>query len=180
MSSYYRQQLETYLKTLDVAGDVVDVGGKQKTIKGRTKTWNVQNYTCLDVPEYDLNLSQPSNYPGAAAGSFDLAFCLEVFEYLLIPTVAIQNIYQLLKPGGKAIISFAFIYPLHNEVEFDTLRFTETGVKRLAEYAGFKIENIIKRRPKTPTLLKYYQEDGMRAAKGHDHNVTGFIAEMIK
>jgi 2-polyprenyl-3-methyl-5-hydroxy-6-metoxy-1,4-benzoquinol methylase len=168
--SYYREQLESYLGLLEVnVGTVIDVGGKQKPVKGRTKNWKVDNYAILDLPEY--NLDHPFYYASQA----DVVFCLEVFEYLLIPTVAMTNIANLIKPEGKAYVTFPFIYPLHNEVEFDSLRYTKSGIARLASYAGLQIENIIERKTKTNSLIKYYSEDGMKAAKGHNHAVTGFI-----
>lgn len=174
-SSYYRQQLEEYLKTLDIKADLLyDIGGAQKSIQGRTKSWNVAKLVCLDIPEYDLN------YPQQVSEQAETIVCLEVFEYLFNPVQAFLNVAQALKKGGKAIISFAFIYPLHNEVEFDSLRYTITGIKRLAEYAGLKIEKITPRKAKTGTLVKYFAEDGMRAAKGHDHNTTGYIVEFTK
>jgi len=37
MSSYSRIKLEEYLKTIDVKGKVVDIGGSQNPIKGRVK-----------------------------------------------------------------------------------------------------------------------------------------------
>jgi len=168
--SYYREQLESYLKQIDVnAGIVLDVGGKQKPVKDRTKSWNVSQYEILDLPEH--NLDEPFNYHTQA----DFVFCLEVFEYLIIPTTAMKNIANLLKPGGKACVTFPFIYPLHNEVEFDSLRYTKSGIVRLAKYAGLNVEKIMERKTKTNSLVKYYSEDGMRAAKGHNHSVTGYI-----
>lgn len=173
--SYYREQLESYLKLLDVNADVViDVGGKQKLVKTRTKSWNVKNYFVLDLPEY--NLDQLFQYEKQA----DVVFCLEVFEYLLIPTTAMQNIANLLKPGGKAYVSFPFVYPLHNEVEFDSLRYTKSAIVRLAKHTNLKIEKITERKAKTNSLTKYYAEDGMRAVKGHNHAVTGFIVVFQK
>lgn len=175
MGSYYRQQLEDYLKTVDVKAEMVyDVGGKQKPVQGRTKTWNVKEYQILDIPEYDLNNAQPSRRQG------DFVFCLEVFEYLIDPVTAIKNISSLLHPGGRAIVSFAFVYPYHNEIEWDSLRYTETGVKRLAEIGSLKVEKVHRRKTKTGSLTKYYAEDGMRPVKGYDHNVTGFIVELRK
>lgn len=173
--SYYREQLESYLKSLDVNTNVViDIGGKQKPVKGRTKNWNVKDYTILDIPEH--NLDQIFSYEKQA----DVVFCLEVFEYLLIPTNAMQNIANLLKPEGKAYVSFPFVYPLHNEVEFDSLRYTKSGIVRLAQHAKLKIEKITERKAKTNSLTKYYAEDGMRAVKGHNHAVTGFIVVFKK
>jgi hypothetical protein len=174
-SSYYRVQLEDYLKTLDINAKLLyDVGGKQNPLNRRTKSWKVENHVILDLPDYNLDLVQSVREEG------DMVFCLEVFEYLLVPTVAMQNIANLLKPGGLGVITFQFVYPLHNEVEFDSLRYTESGVKRLAEFSGLKIKKIIKRKTKTGSLVKYYNEDGMRGVKGYDHNVTGFIVEVTK
>lgn len=182
--SFYREQLESHLKLLDVnANLVIDVGGAQKPVKGRTKSWNVDNYVILDVPEF--NLDEPFRIPDLIAvcannAQADVVFCLEVFEYLIVPTMAMKNIANLLKPGGKAYVTFPFVYPLHNEVPLDSLRYTKSGIVRLANYAGLHIERITDRKTKTGSLVKYYSEDGMRAARGENHNVTGFIAVFKK
>lgn len=50
MASYFRIQTEAWLKTLDIKADrVLDVGGSQKPIKGRTKSWEVKDYKILDL-----------------------------------------------------------------------------------------------------------------------------------
>ncbi len=173
--SYYREQLEQFLGNLDVDADVVlDVGGGQRTLAGRTQSWNVGAYHCLDLPEYDLD--RPFEYPLHG----DLVFCLEVFEYLIVPTTALQNICRLLQPWGKAIVSFPFVYPLHNEIERDSLRYTITGIRRLAEFAGLQIDQMHPRKTLTDSLVRYYQEDRMHAVEGYDHNVTGYIVEFSR
>ena len=175
MSSYYRQQLENYLQGLDVEADLLyDIGGKQKSAKGRTKTWKVKELVCLDIPEYDLN--EPQNLDKKA----DFVLCLEVFEYLINPLQAMRNIANALKVKGVAIVSFPFVYPIHNEVEFDSLRYTLSGIKRLADKAGLKIIDVSYRKCKTSTLVKYYEEDGMKMAKGHNHHITGYIIKFVK
>lgn len=172
--SYYRDQLENYLKTLDVKADLVlDIGGQQKPIQGRTKNWDVKKCLILDKPEFDLEI--PDTLHGYNA---DWVFCLEVFEYLIEPVTAMKNIAACLKVGGKAIISFPLIYPVHNEVEFDSLRYTLGGIKRLAEKAKLVVKNVTTRKAKSKTLVNYYNEDGMKAAKGLDHNITGYIVEL--
>lgn len=174
-SSYYRQQLEAYLQTVEVKAELVfDVGGAQKPVKGRTKSWDVKEYHVLDIPEYDLNVYQHVIQPG------DMVFCLEVFEYLIEPVTAMKNIADLLTPGGKAVVSFPLVYPLHNEVEWDSLRYTESGVRRIAKASGLTVAKVNYRKAKSGTLTKYYAEDGMRAAKGHNHAVTGYIMELKK
>jgi 2-polyprenyl-3-methyl-5-hydroxy-6-metoxy-1,4-benzoquinol methylase len=172
--SYYREQLESYLKTLDITANIVfDFGGKQKPIKGRTKSWNVKEYEIFDIPEY--NLGTELKLPKKA----DMIFCLEVFEYLIEPVTAMRNIKNHLNPKGNAIISFPLIYPLHNEVEFDSLRYTISGVKRIVEKCGLKINKVTNRKTKTKNLEQYYKDDGMKCAKGFEHNITGYIVDII-
>ena len=168
--SFYRDQLENYLKTIDVKADTVfDVGGKEKPVKSRTKSWTVKNYEILDLPQYDLNkeikLDRKCN----------LIFCLEVFEYLIDPVTAMKNIKNMLVEGGEAIISFPFVYPVHNDVAFDSLRFTETGIRRLAKHVGLTVKSINYRKTRTNSLVKYYSEDGMKMAKGMNHDITGYV-----
>lgn len=174
--SYYRQQLEQYLKTIEIDTDTVfDIGGKQYPIdKKRTKVWKVKNFQIMDIPEYDLNKELEFRQQA------DVIFCLEVFEYLIDPMTAMKNLYKAMKPGGVCYASFPLIYPVHNEVEYDSMRFTETGVRRLATAAGLKVENVHYRKTKTNSLTKYYSEDGMRAAKGMDHQITGYVFKFKK
>lgn len=51
MASESRKQLESWLKTIDVKGKVLDVGGSQNPIKGRTKSWEVSDYKILDLEQ---------------------------------------------------------------------------------------------------------------------------------
>lgn len=178
MPSYYRQQLEDYLKQLDVEAErVYDIGGEQKPVQGRTRSWKVEDYRILDLPEYDLN----DDWAGLGLVSIPLAqtiFCLEVFEYLFNPLQAMQNIAELLAYDGMAIISAPLVYPVHNDVKFDSLRYTETGLTRIADFVGLKVVDTAYRCHKTRNLASTYSQDGMRAAKGIDHNITGYIMSL--
>jgi SAM-dependent methyltransferase len=181
--SWYRQQLEDWLKTLDVKADtVLDVGGAQGEVKSRVKSWDVKEYKVLDLPEWDLNkeYADKDNFLDVY-DSADIIFCLEVFEYLIYPLMALANIETILKSGGKAYITFAFSYPHHNELELDALRYTEPGIKRLADKAGLTITNIWYRTDRSGLLRQFYAADGMHPAKEYDHHdVTGFIVEFTK
>jgi len=178
--SEYRKQLEDWLSGLDIKADkVYDIGGGQGEVKKRVKSWDVKHYKVLDLPEFDLesldykmwSLNDPAN----------IIFCLEVFEYLIDPVTAIKNLASVLAGGGKAYITFAFVYPHHNELERDSLRYTETGIHRLADIAGLKVANTWYRNDKSGYLMMMYGADGMRMAKQYrDHSVTGFIAEFTK
>ena len=141
--SFYREQLEKYLATVDVNVDtVLDLGGGHKPVQGRTKSWKVKNYFILDLPEYDLDFHIDFKHKA------DMIFCLEVFEYLLNPLQGMNNIANLLNKGGKAIVSFPLVYPVHNEVEKDSLRFTLSGIRRICTKAGLTVSKVTYRKTK--------------------------------
>ena len=64
---------------------------------------------------------------------------------------------------------------MHNDVAFDSLRFTETGIRRLAKHVGLTVKSINYRKTRTNSLVKYYSEDGMKMAKGMNHDITGYV-----
>lgn len=194
MSSYYKQQLNDWIANLDVkASKVLDIGGAQDPVKGRTKSWEVRNYKIADLPDphhekqkadilIDLNQPYMGNFGKKKQDLYNVIFCLEVFDYIWNPAVAFYNIKQLLKVNGIAWVSFPFVYPIHNPVEDDALRYTEPAIRRLAKATDLKVKEIIYRRPKpdNPYLLQFYSADGMRSAPDIDHNVTGYIVKLEK
>jgi SAM-dependent methyltransferase len=61
---------------------------------------------------------------------FDVVVCSEVIEHLHSPHMGINNIYSILKSGGKLILSTPFIFPLHDRPH-DYYRFTKYGLEYL-------------------------------------------------
>lgn len=186
MSSSYRISLDNWLKILDVKSErLLDLGGSQLPVINRVKSWSVKEYFIADLPEPHVDSPKPDieidiNKYFTGLETYDTIFCLEVFEYVYDPVTAIKNISKLLELGGTAWVTFPFLYPTHNPIEDDMLRYTEFAVKKLAEVAKLKIIDIIKRRPETNAIENLWRAERMRAAKGYDHNFTGFIVEMKK
>lgn len=183
-----RRQLEDFLASLDVAGDlVIDIGGAQKPVKGRTNSWDVERYYILDleephagspIPDITENIEEPlgDDLTGYSAGhDVNVVFCLEVFDYIVDPVMAFHNIEWLLAESGIAYISFPFIYPIHNPVEHEGLRYTKRAIERLAEKCGLEMIGCFTRHADSDLLQQLYVAEGMRAAKGEDHSVTGYI-----
>lgn len=63
-----------------------------------------------------------------ADGAFDVVASFNVFEHLSDPVRASQEIFRVLKPGGKLIIHTAFLQPLHMEPHH-FFNATEYGVR---------------------------------------------------
>jgi len=142
-----RRQIEAWLKTLNIKGSVLDVGGLFWPVKGRTKTWDVDDYVIMDTKPsrngvtasivHDLNRF----YPIVAA--FDNAFLLEVTDHLWDPVMAFENINNLMRIGGTLYISSNFLFPHHTG--FDCLRLTSTGLQKILEETGFDVLEITPR-----------------------------------
>jgi len=203
--SSYKNELEKFLGTLEIQEDsVLDLGGAANPVRDRVKSWKVKNYKIMDncleentekehwqTPDYIWDLNQPlleitinkkdiKFYllnEEIERNSFDLIFCLEVSEYLFSPLVALENIHKLLKPEGRLIISWPTTYPVHNPMVHDCLRYTEFGIYKLMEEAGFEIEDMIPRRAYHPNLLSdFYKAEGLHPAKHYGfHGCLGWV-----
>lgn len=188
MSSYSRQQLEEYLKTLEInCKRVCDIGGSANPVKNRVKSWEVKQYDIVDN-ENEKTLhekwTQPTIYADInkrwdITNYYDVVFMIEVSEYLYDPYQALKNIYKMLKKGGKAYISFHFIYPIHQPVENDYLRYTPKWIEKVSNEIGFSECKIKERKFNIPdTFRQLTAIEGMRPAKNMSHNMQGFIVEV--
>jgi ubiquinone/menaquinone biosynthesis C-methylase UbiE len=74
--------------------------------------------------------------------TFDSAICTAVLEHLEEPEIAIRECYRVLKPGGYAIYSAPFIYPLHEEPR-DFFRYSKYGLQHLFKKVGFEVIEVI-------------------------------------
>lgn len=188
MSSKYRRDLENWLGELDVKADTVfDVGGAQLPVKGRTKSWDVKKYKIIDLaephelkkaPHYVFDMEGVDSWQKEYGDQADLVFCLEVMEYIIDPVQAIENIRFMLKSGGKAYVSFGFVYPMHQPVKYDSLRYTLNGIHRIVSLAGLKITQVRERLDHSDMLIPLYKMNLMHMADGMSHNVLGWIVEL--
>lgn len=93
-----------------------------------------QEYTSVSYPEYDIcNTSLPETY--------DLIIAEQVFEHLLWPYRAGQNVNQMLNANGYFLVSTPFMIRIH-PFPNDCTRWTETGLKYFLAECGFPLEKI--------------------------------------
>lgn len=188
--SNYRDQLEAWLKTIEVEADsVADVGGGALPIKERVGRWDVQDYQIIDnqietpkeKPTFIFDMNLPLLKEDGAL--FDVVFCLELFEYIWNPQQAVVNLSYLTKPGGTLYITFPFIYPIHEPKQADFLRYTADGIARLLGESKFVIQEMIPR-TMTPQGFELYKQfikaEGMHASKHSRHDILGFIVKAKK
>eukprot|EP00798_Chlamydomonas_sp_ICE-L_P000326 gene326-33537_t len=83
-----------------------------------------------------------SSFPGLV-GVYDIVFCTQVFEHLHDPFLAAREIFAIVRPGGKVIVTAPHISPEHG-VPYDFFRYTRKGLRTVFKKAGFTINTIEK------------------------------------
>lgn len=187
MGSVYKRQLNEWKSTLEVKAKVVfDIGGAQDPIKGKVQSWDVERYKIVDletphVQDVPVDIVQDMNKEWTRELKADVIFCLGVFDYVINPNIAMDNIYKMLKDDGYAWIEFPFVYAHHNPLWDEGCRYSEGCVTRLADQAGLKITDMIRKRAENGHLVEFYRQDGHRMAREYPyHDVTGFIVRFEK
>lgn len=71
-------------------------------------------------------------------GSFDSVICLQVFEHVDDPFLAIKEINRITVLGGIVLFSVPHLSRLH-ELPNDYYRYTENGIKKILNVGGFDI-----------------------------------------
>jgi len=73
-------------------------------------------------------------------GAFDCYVSLAVYEHLLVPLVAAQEAFRVLKPGGLFFGTAAFVYGFHDRASFHHM--THAALLATMRSAGFTVERI--------------------------------------
>ena len=71
--------------------------------------------------------------------AMDAAVMFEVLEHLPEPGRAINELARVLKPGGRALVTVPFAYPIH-DAPFDFQRLTRYQLSRMTERAGLWVD----------------------------------------
>jgi len=72
---------------------------------------------------------------------FDYIICNQVLEHIPEPGAVMEELYRVLKPGGKILFTAPLFYQEH-EKPYDFFRYTQFGWKKLLGDAGFQEERI--------------------------------------
>lgn len=70
--------------------------------------------------------------------TIDTVLLSEVLEHVRNPQSALREIRRVLKPGGRALITLPFLYPIH-DAPHDFQRYTCFGLEREIEGAGMRV-----------------------------------------
>lgn len=74
---------------------------------------------------------------------FDAIICTEVLEHAIDPQGVLREMYRVLKPGGKLMLTVPFMWGLH-ELPYDFRRYTFEGIRREIVNSGFDVTRLEK------------------------------------
>lgn len=108
---------------------ILDSGARYESVDLEPRGSSPPTY-CADI--CDLNM--------IAAAHYQTVVCHQVLEHVPTPALAVAEMYRVLKPGGKAVITTPHLSRYH-ELPHDYFRYTEFGLQALFEHAGFRTES---------------------------------------
>jgi len=122
-------------------GRVLDVGGKKTRKRGSFRppstavvSWEYLNIDAQSEPDYVA----PATDVPTADERFDTVMLIEVLEHLDAPEAALREMGRVLKPGGRAVISVPFLYPVHADPH-DYQRWTPQKLRTELDKAGLPV-----------------------------------------
>ena len=128
-----------------IQGDIIDLGSKSSSGSYHRALQFIQPYKIIHTDLYAaqpdvmaLDLEQPFPLPDATQ---DGVLCFNVLEHLFNAPQALIESCRILKPGGRMIGAVPFFVGYHPDPH-DYFRYTHEALRRMAESAGFEVENI--------------------------------------
>lgn len=164
-----REQLNSFIKKIDIEGKIVLDVGSQNHLANRLTEGTAYEYDTLDIdPEWKPNILADLNKKISSkdvGDYYDLVFCIEVLEHCWNPIQAIDNLSRFLKQGGDLYISTPFINPHHDR--WDYLRYTGEWYEEVLP--KFDLE-IVKIEERVATVGKdflagFYAAEGLKVSK---------------
>lgn len=129
------KDLDNYSKVLNV-GSGGFVAGSVNKIKSNC-VLNID----LDPDRHPDMVVDVCDMKQFSDGEFDVVVMSEVLEHVKTPHLAIQEIYRVLREGGKLILTAPFLFEMHDRPH-DYYRFTKHGLEYLlGDFSQVDIES---------------------------------------
>jgi SAM-dependent methyltransferase len=117
-------------------GRLLDAGAGERPFDAWYRP-HVRSAVAVDVAPLDgLDALASLEALPFATGSFDVVLATEVLEHVRDAELATAELFRVLAPGGHAIVTVPFLYPLH-EAPYDYRRLTGIGLADLLSRHGF-------------------------------------------
>ena len=133
MRKLTRPLIYAFLKKYATNAIILDIGAS-----GDDHREYFPNRTRLDInPSKDTDVIGDAHHLPFKEGSFEAVVCSEMLEHADDPQKVISEIHRVLKPGGLAVLTTRFAFPIHDAPMNDYWRFTPYGLRKL--FSEFEI-----------------------------------------
>ena len=132
----------SHIPGLEPTSVVLDLGGNKSQKRG---AFNIGEFD-LEVIYLNVSIEKKPDVRADALQlpfkdcSFDAVICAEVYEHLYKPDLALNEMYRVLKPGGKIFLTIPFLVAVHSDPH-DYGRYTEMYWSKKLPECGF--DNIL-------------------------------------
>lgn len=141
---------EPHLRALAglVHGRVLEIGSGERRLEKHLRADT--RYIGLDYPPSGQRYGSRPDVWGDGSrlpfqeGTMDGVVLLEVLEHLPDPRTALMEASRVVAPGGRVLLSFPFLYPIH-DAPYDFSRLTQFGLEQMAAEAGLEIIRLTER-----------------------------------
>lgn len=130
-SRLHREHIKSFIRNEAIPGSILDIGSNFYNKEQYHRYFD--NVTTLNLAEQRgiaIDVIGSAYELPFADHSFDGVLCTEMIEHLETPQKAIDEMFRVLKPGGKVILSTPFVMPLH-DVPGDYFRYSPYGLRSL-------------------------------------------------
>lgn len=124
-----RESLDEFLTPLATDVPVLEIGSSHKPLRGLFPTLvasDLRHQSGLDL-QFDAHALP------FADQAFPMIVAIEVLEHCKDPQRVIDEIFRVLKPGGRMILTTRFLFPIH-DAPHDYFRFTRYGLLHLCRH----------------------------------------------
>lgn len=90
------------------------------------------------VPGEGIDIAGDMTALPVSAETFNAVLCIQVLEHTTDPSAVFRELYRVLRPGGRLFLTTHLVFAPHME-PWDYFRFTNHGLRHLAEAVGFRV-----------------------------------------
>ena len=101
----------------------------------RWQGFGFKSFSDTHYPEFDICTQKLDQ-------QFDVIIADQVFEHLVAPRRAAENVHAMLKVGGYFVITVPFMLRIHQSPKHDCQRWSEEGLRFFLAECGFEAEQV--------------------------------------
>jgi len=141
MDSMLLKTAKLWLSPLPQSSRILDVGCGNGPYWSLNTQLNLEGLDIVNTPKTNYVISENGLFP-IEDSQYDFLLCTQVLEHVVEPTITLNEILRVLRPGGVCFMNMPFLYPFHGMPD-DRRRYTTTQLKEICkEFEIFEVGTI--------------------------------------